>query len=144
MTSLSSNQELSYQRSGWLVLMRCANSAVRQQAGIGITAWDYRQHCMLINVRLEQPQQDITWQQFYQVVLTFIFAIVFSNLWRSKSGRGRWFGMTRHLVLSNFLRWAQINYVMKLSLASLKNWVMWVLNSGSFPLTRRVTSILEK
>ncbi|MCG3865131.1 MULTISPECIES: 2-octaprenyl-3-methyl-6-methoxy-1,4-benzoquinol hydroxylase [unclassified Photobacterium] len=41
-----------------------ANSQVRQQAGIGITAWDYRQHCMLINIETALPQQDITWQQF--------------------------------------------------------------------------------
>ncbi|PQJ67667.1 2-octaprenyl-3-methyl-6-methoxy-1,4-benzoquinol hydroxylase [Photobacterium angustum] len=41
-----------------------ANSQVRQQADIGITAWDYRQHCMLINVETALPQQDITWQQF--------------------------------------------------------------------------------
>ncbi|KLN64301.1 2-octaprenyl-3-methyl-6-methoxy-1,4-benzoquinol hydroxylase [Vibrio sp. VPAP30] len=41
-----------------------ANSKVRELAGIGITAWDYRQHCMLINVQTELPQQDITWQQF--------------------------------------------------------------------------------
>lgn len=41
-----------------------ANSKVREQAGIGITAWDYRQRCMLINVETELPQQDITWQQF--------------------------------------------------------------------------------
>ncbi|WCP66422.1 2-octaprenyl-3-methyl-6-methoxy-1,4-benzoquinol hydroxylase [Vibrio tubiashii] len=41
-----------------------ANSKVRHLAGIGITAWDYRQHCMLINVETELAQQDITWQQF--------------------------------------------------------------------------------
>lgn len=41
-----------------------ANSQVRQQAGIGVTAWDYRQHCMLINIATALPQQDITWQQF--------------------------------------------------------------------------------
>ncbi len=41
-----------------------AHSLVRQIAGIGITAWDYRQHCMLINVTTAQPQQDITWQWF--------------------------------------------------------------------------------
>ncbi|GLT16771.1 2-octaprenyl-3-methyl-6-methoxy-1,4-benzoquinol hydroxylase [Vibrio zhanjiangensis] len=41
-----------------------ANSMVRALAGIGITAWDYRQHCMLINVETALPQQDITWQQF--------------------------------------------------------------------------------
>lgn len=41
-----------------------ANSNVREQAKIGITAWDYRQHCMLINVETERPQQPITWQWF--------------------------------------------------------------------------------
>ncbi|EGA68037.1 2-octaprenyl-3-methyl-6-methoxy-1,4-benzoquinol hydroxylase [Vibrio sinaloensis DSM 21326] len=41
-----------------------ANSRVRELAGIGVTAWDYRQHCMLINVETTLPQQDITWQQF--------------------------------------------------------------------------------
>ncbi|USD31849.1 MULTISPECIES: 2-octaprenyl-3-methyl-6-methoxy-1,4-benzoquinol hydroxylase [Vibrio] len=41
-----------------------ANSQVRTLAGIGVTAWDYRQHCMLINVETERSQQDITWQQF--------------------------------------------------------------------------------
>ncbi|WP_425666016.1 2-octaprenyl-3-methyl-6-methoxy-1,4-benzoquinol hydroxylase [Vibrio tubiashii] len=41
-----------------------AYSKVRQLAGIGVTAWDYRQHCMLINVETELAQQDITWQQF--------------------------------------------------------------------------------
>ncbi len=41
-----------------------ADSMVRQKAGIGVTAWDYRQHCMLVNVATEKPQQDITWQWF--------------------------------------------------------------------------------
>ncbi len=48
----------------WIVGADGANSMVRQQAGIGVTAWDYRHHCMLINVETEKPQQDITWQQF--------------------------------------------------------------------------------
>ena len=41
-----------------------ANSQVRQLAGIGITGWDYKQSAMLINVKTEIEQQDITWQQF--------------------------------------------------------------------------------
>ncbi len=48
----------------WVIGADGANSKVRQLAGIGITAWDYRQHCMLINVKTELSQQDITWQQF--------------------------------------------------------------------------------
>ncbi|OIQ25969.1 2-octaprenyl-3-methyl-6-methoxy-1,4-benzoquinol hydroxylase [uncultured Vibrio sp.] len=49
----------------WVIGADGANSQVRQMAGIGITAWDYRQHCMLINVETEKAQQDITWQQFF-------------------------------------------------------------------------------
>ncbi|MDP2560953.1 FAD-dependent monooxygenase [Psychrobium sp. 1_MG-2023] len=41
-----------------------ANSMVRNAANIGVTAWDYAQHAMLINVTTERSQQDITWQQF--------------------------------------------------------------------------------
>lgn len=42
-----------------------ANSKMRQQAGIGLTGWQYRQECMLIVAQTELPQQDITWQQFH-------------------------------------------------------------------------------
>lgn len=41
-----------------------ANSKVRQLVNIGITAWDYQQSAMLINVKTQLPQQDITWQQY--------------------------------------------------------------------------------
>lgn len=41
-----------------------AKSKVRQIAGIGITGWDYQQSAMLINVKTEIGQQDITWQKF--------------------------------------------------------------------------------
>ncbi|NRA82704.1 MAG: FAD-dependent monooxygenase [Gammaproteobacteria bacterium] len=41
-----------------------SNSSVRAAANIGITAWDYRQHAMLINITTQCPQQNITWQQF--------------------------------------------------------------------------------
>ncbi|OKP04911.1 3-demethoxyubiquinol 3-hydroxylase [Xenorhabdus eapokensis] len=42
-----------------------ARSQVRQLAGIGSNGWQYRQSCMLITVKTNQPQQDITWQQFF-------------------------------------------------------------------------------
>lgn len=41
-----------------------ANSRVRQQAGIGVNGWQYRQSCMLISVECADGQQDVTWQQF--------------------------------------------------------------------------------
>ncbi len=42
-----------------------ANSQVRKLVNIGITAWDYQQSAMLINVETTLGQQDITWQQFF-------------------------------------------------------------------------------
>ncbi|CAM4036399.1 FAD-dependent oxidoreductase [Vibrio neonatus] len=41
-----------------------ANSKVRHIAGIGVTAWDYRQDCMLINVETDCADTDVTWQWF--------------------------------------------------------------------------------
>ncbi len=40
------------------------NSMVRDAAGIGVHQWDYGQMAMVINVHINAPQQDITWQQF--------------------------------------------------------------------------------
>ena len=40
------------------------NSLVRSAAGIGIHSWDYAQSALVINVTMNAPQQDITWQQF--------------------------------------------------------------------------------
>ncbi len=42
-----------------------ANSQVRKMAEIGVTSWDYQQSAMLINVKTDEAQQDITWQQFF-------------------------------------------------------------------------------
>ncbi|MDG6881751.1 2-octaprenyl-3-methyl-6-methoxy-1,4-benzoquinol hydroxylase [Phocoenobacter uteri] len=42
-----------------------ANSQVRGWAGIGLTSWQYRQHCLLAVVKTELPQQSVTWQQFH-------------------------------------------------------------------------------
>lgn len=41
-----------------------AHSPVRDYANIGVTAWDYRHHCMLVNVKTALAQQDVTWQYF--------------------------------------------------------------------------------
>jgi 2-octaprenyl-3-methyl-6-methoxy-1,4-benzoquinol hydroxylase len=41
-----------------------ANSQMRDLVNIGVTSWDYQQSAMLINVKTQLPQQDITWQQY--------------------------------------------------------------------------------
>lgn len=49
------------------LLLACdgANSQVRSWAGIGLTSWQYRQHCLLALVKTELPPQTVTWQQFF-------------------------------------------------------------------------------
>lgn len=42
-----------------------ANSVVRGWANIGLSGWQYRQHCLLAVVKTELPAQSVTWQQFY-------------------------------------------------------------------------------
>lgn len=42
-----------------------AKSWVRQQAGITISGWQYRQSCLLLSVEMKSSQQDVTWQAFY-------------------------------------------------------------------------------
>lgn len=49
----------------WVLAADGANSSVRRFAKIGVSAWDYRQDCMLINVDLSEDAPEITWQQFF-------------------------------------------------------------------------------
>ncbi|RBW42442.1 2-polyprenyl-6-methoxyphenol hydroxylase [Psychromonas sp. B3M02] len=48
------------------LLLACdgANSAVRNHLQMPMTSWDYRHHCLLINITTDSAQQDITWQEF--------------------------------------------------------------------------------
>ena len=48
------------------LLLACdgANSGVREHLQIPVSSWDYRQHCLLINITTACPQQEVTWQEF--------------------------------------------------------------------------------
>ncbi|WP_217512671.1 2-octaprenyl-3-methyl-6-methoxy-1,4-benzoquinol hydroxylase [Vibrio metschnikovii] len=116
--------------SQWIIGADGAQSQVRKMAQIGITAWDYRQHCMLINVVTEKPQQDITWQQFFP------------------SGPRSFLPLTGHQAS---LVWydspPRIKQLANLSLSQLREEILnhfpqelgdiEVLQHGHFPLTRR-------
>jgi len=39
-------------------------SQLRAKANIGVTGWQYQQHCMGVLIKLDAPQQVKTWQQF--------------------------------------------------------------------------------
>lgn len=41
-----------------------ARSRVRDAAQIGLTGWQYRHHCLAVNIKTASPQQAITWQEF--------------------------------------------------------------------------------
>ena len=59
--TLENQQQLT---APWVIGADGVNSACRQQAGIGVTGWQYAQHAMGITVKTHAEQQDITWQQF--------------------------------------------------------------------------------
>ncbi|MGY3902325.1 FAD-dependent monooxygenase [Aeromonas lusitana] len=48
----------------WVLACDGAESHTRRLAGIGVSRFEYRQHCMLINIDTDFEQEDITWQQF--------------------------------------------------------------------------------
>ncbi|MDT9587430.1 MAG: FAD-dependent monooxygenase [Candidatus Arsenophonus melophagi] len=60
--SLNNNQNIV---APLIITAEGASSQVRSLAGIGSHGWQYPQSCLLITVKMKQPQQDITWQQFF-------------------------------------------------------------------------------
>ncbi|MGF1695003.1 2-octaprenyl-3-methyl-6-methoxy-1,4-benzoquinol hydroxylase [Vibrio lamellibrachiae] len=114
----------------WVIGADGANSQVRQLAGIGITAWDYRQHCMLINVETEKDQQDITWQQFLPSGPRSFLPLP------GKNGSLVWYDSPKRIrqlnAMDNDTLKEQILSHFPAELGGIK-----VIDSGSFPLTRR-------
>ncbi|MGP1924107.1 MAG: 3-demethoxyubiquinol 3-hydroxylase [Arsenophonus sp. NEOnobi-MAG3] len=60
--TLSNNQQVS---TKLIIAADGVYSQLRSLAGIGTNGWQYTQSCLLITVKLEQLQEDITWQQFF-------------------------------------------------------------------------------
>lgn len=60
--SLNNNQQF---LANLIIAADGARSQVRSLTGIGSNCWQYSQSCLLITVKMKQPQQDITWQQFF-------------------------------------------------------------------------------
>jgi len=115
-----------------------ANSKVRQLAGIGITAWDYRQHCMLINVETQLPQQDITWQQFTPSGPRSFLPLASLQVDGKESAQGSlvWYDSPSRIKRLSAMSPAQLREEVLAhfpqELGDIK-----VLQAGSFPLTRR-------
>ncbi|NOI64957.1 2-octaprenyl-3-methyl-6-methoxy-1,4-benzoquinol hydroxylase [Vibrio sp. 99-8-1] len=114
-----------------------ANSNVRTSAGIGITAWDYRQDCMLVNIETDKPQQDITWQWFTPSGPRSFLPLTGqqgSLVWYDKPQRIR-----QLVAMSNEALRDEIIAHFPEELGDIK-----VLQSGSFPLTRRHAQQYQK
>jgi 2-octaprenyl-3-methyl-6-methoxy-1,4-benzoquinol hydroxylase len=117
-----------------------ANSQVRQLVNIGITAWDYQQSAMLINVETELPQQDITWQQFYPSGPVAFLPLPdnSSDKKHEKGGNASlvWYhqrdDIKRLMALSNTQLREEILKAFPKRLGDIK-----VINKGAFDLTRR-------
>lgn len=122
-----------------------ANSQVRTLAGIGITAWDYRQHCMLINVETELLQQDITWQQFTPTGPRSFLPLASLQREGREVGQGSlvWYDSPKRIrqlctMTKEQLRQEVLAHF-PTELGDIK-----VLQSGSFPLIRRHAQTYSK
>jgi 2-octaprenyl-3-methyl-6-methoxy-1,4-benzoquinol hydroxylase len=107
-----------------------ANSKVRQLAGIGITGWEYQQSAMLINVKTELGQQDITWQKFVNGSPLAYLPMPGNNaslVWYQQKAE-----IKRLSQLSNEQLTEQIHLHFPKRLGNIE-----VVAKGAFPLTRR-------
>ncbi|WP_435954582.1 3-demethoxyubiquinol 3-hydroxylase [Dryocola sp. BD626] len=107
-----------------------ANSQVRQWAGIGIHAWDYRQSCMLITVKCEEAPGDSTWQHFTPTG-PHAFLPLFDN-WASLV----WYDTPARIRQLKSMTMPQLQKAIAATFPSRLGSVTPVA-SGAFPLTRR-------
>lgn len=107
-----------------------ANSQIRQWAGIGIHAWQYRQSCMLITVQCDDIPGDSTWQHFTPTG-PHAFLPLFDN-WASLV----WYDEPARIRQLQSMSMAQLQKSIASHFPSRLGTVMPVA-SGAFPLTRR-------
>ena len=107
-----------------------ANSQVRQMAGIGTHAWQYRQSCMLITVACDSDPGDSTWQHFTPAgprAFLPLFDRWASLVWYDAPARIR---QLQSLSMAQLEK--EIARTFPARLGSVKP-----LSAGAFPLTRR-------
>lgn len=114
------------------LLIACdgANSSVRQLLNIGVTAWDYRQHCMLINIKTNSKQQDITWQEFRESGPCAFLPLADDNACLV------WYHSPQKIQHLKSLSNSQLKLAIRNEFPSLA-FDFEVLDKGAFPLTRR-------
>ncbi|GLS92139.1 2-octaprenyl-3-methyl-6-methoxy-1,4-benzoquinol hydroxylase [Psychromonas marina] len=121
------------------LLIACdgANSATRRLLDIGITAWDYRQHCMLINIKTDSAQQNITWQEFRETGPCAFLPLAENN------ASLVWYHSPAKIKQLQSLSNSQLKKQIELEFPTL-NFDFEVIDKGSFPLTRRHAQTYHK
>jgi len=132
-----------------------ANSQVRQLVDIGITSWDYQQSAMLINVKTELAQQDITWQQYLPTGPVAFLPLTRNTLSDEKKQEES--EQSEHGGYASLVWYHQRDEIKRLSALSnqqLQHEVLAafpkrlgqveVINKGAFPLTRRHANTYQK
>jgi 2-octaprenyl-3-methyl-6-methoxy-1,4-benzoquinol hydroxylase len=124
---LDNNQRIDAQ-----LLIACdgAKSAVRGLLNIAITAWDYRQHCMLINIKTDAPEQNITWQEFRESGPCAFLPLAGNN------ASLVWYHHPQKIKYLNSLSKVQLKKAIIEEFPVLP-FAFSVQDNGSFPLTRR-------
>jgi len=135
-------QKITTIKTKLLIAADGANSQVRKLANIGITGWDYQQSAMLINVETQTPQQDITWQQFFETGPLALLPLpgesalggYASLVWYHQKAE-----IKRLSALSNEQLQLEISQTFPKCLGQIK-----VIDKGAFPLTRRHANTYQK
>ncbi len=113
-----------------MVVADGANSSMRQQLGLGISAWDYRHDCFAINVKLHAPQQTATWQQFYPSGPRALLPLP------EQHAALIWYDSKQTIRRLKRLNPAQLKQRIEAEFPTLPGDID-ILSSASFPLTRR-------
>ncbi len=113
------------------LLIACdgANSTVRRLLNIGVTAWDYRQECMLITIKTDCPQQNITWQEFRETGPCAFLPLAENN------GCLVWYHSPQKIAHLKSLSAIQLKQTIIDEFAHL-DFDFEVLDRGAFPLAR--------
>ncbi|MBA6264951.1 FAD-dependent oxidoreductase [Colwellia sp. Bg11-12] len=119
-----------------------ANSQVRKLANIGITGWDYQQSAMLINIETQTPQQDITWQQFFETGPLALLPLP------GKSELGGYASLVWYQGKDEIKRLSSLSceqlQVEILEAFPQRLGKIKVIDKGAFPLTRRHANTYQK
>jgi 2-octaprenyl-3-methyl-6-methoxy-1,4-benzoquinol hydroxylase len=134
-----------------------ANSQIRDLVNIGITSWDYQQSAMLINVKTQLPQQDITWQQYLSTGPVAFLPLTNSSLTSQVNNAPMlidedvpggyaslvWYHQRDEIKRLSALSNQQLQHEI-ISIFPKRLGEIEVIDKGAFPLTRRHANTYQK